>query len=36
MDPGEVIVPPGAGPHPAVVLGAEAYGINPFNMQVAA
>jgi carboxymethylenebutenolidase len=26
----EVAVPPGDGPHPAVVLGAEAYGINEF------
>jgi carboxymethylenebutenolidase len=32
--PEEVIVPPGAGPHPAVVLGAEAYGINPFIKSV--
>jgi carboxymethylenebutenolidase len=29
--PGPIIeVPSGEGPHPAVVLGAEAYGINPF------
>jgi carboxymethylenebutenolidase len=26
----ELVVPPGPGPHPAVVLGAEAYGINDF------
>jgi carboxymethylenebutenolidase len=26
----EVAVPPGQGPHPAVVLGAEAYGLNDF------
>jgi carboxymethylenebutenolidase len=26
----EVVVPPGQGPHPAVVLGAEAYGPNDF------
>ncbi len=26
----EVVLPPAVGPHPAVVIGAEAYGINPF------
>ena len=26
----EVLIPEGAGPHPAVVLGAEAYGVNGF------
>jgi carboxymethylenebutenolidase len=26
----EVLLPDGAGPHPAVVLGAEAFGVNPF------
>jgi carboxymethylenebutenolidase len=26
----EVLLPEGDGPHPAVVLGAEAYGVNNF------
>jgi carboxymethylenebutenolidase len=31
----EVVLPPGDGPHPAVILGAEAYGINQFIRGVA-
>jgi carboxymethylenebutenolidase len=32
----EVLMPAGAGPHPAVVLGAEAYGVNSFSRGVQA
>jgi carboxymethylenebutenolidase len=30
-----LLVPPGDGPHPGVVLGAEAYGVNEFILEVA-